>query len=121
MPEKPRRASALKYEGTGAPKLVASGQGLIADRIVAAAREAGVAARPDGALAPAPGGPAAAADPGALGVRVPVALHDPVAHRVARVDLPAEQLGEVALQLLPVLPHHLEVDHRLPHALSSHR
>jgi flagellar biosynthesis protein len=49
-PGKPRRASALKYEGVGAPKLVASGQGLIADRIVAAARAAGVAVREDTAL-----------------------------------------------------------------------
>ena len=38
MPDQPRRrASALKYEGVGAPKVVASGQGLIADRIVAEA------------------------------------------------------------------------------------
>ena len=50
MPDKPRRASALKYEGVGAPKIVASGQGLIADRIVAAARSAGVAIREDAAL-----------------------------------------------------------------------
>ena len=55
MPDqpKPRRASALKYEGTGAPKVVAHGQGLIADRIVAVAREAGVAIREDAALAEA--------------------------------------------------------------------
>src|SRR4051812_29013323 len=53
MPEKPRKASALRYEGTGAPKVVATGQGLIADRIVAAAREAGVAIREDAALAEA--------------------------------------------------------------------
>jgi flagellar biosynthesis protein len=53
MPDKPRRASALKYEGAGAPKVVATGKGLIADRIVAAAREAGVAVREDAALAEA--------------------------------------------------------------------
>jgi flagellar biosynthesis protein len=53
MPERPRRASALRYEGAGAPKVVASGRGLIADRIVAAAREAGVAVREDAALAEA--------------------------------------------------------------------
>jgi flagellar biosynthesis protein len=53
MPEKPRRASALRYEGAGAPKVVASGRGLIADRIVAAARQAGVAIREDAALAEA--------------------------------------------------------------------
>lgn len=53
MPDKPRKASALKYEGTGAPKVVASGRGLIADRIVAAARDAGIAVREDAALAEA--------------------------------------------------------------------
>jgi len=53
MPEKPRRASALKYEGVDAPKVVATGQGLIADRIVAAARDAGIAIREDAALAEA--------------------------------------------------------------------
>ena len=52
-PQKPRRASALTYEGVGAPKVVATGKGLIADRIVAAAREAGVAVREDAALAEA--------------------------------------------------------------------
>jgi flagellar biosynthesis protein len=51
MPDhKPRRATALKYEGVGAPKVVAAGKGLIAERIVAAAREAGVAVREDAAL-----------------------------------------------------------------------
>ena len=53
MPDKPRRASALKYEGTGAPKVVASGSGLIAETIIARAREAGVAIREDAALAEA--------------------------------------------------------------------
>lgn len=55
MPEKPKqhRATALKYEGVGAPKVVAHGQGLIAERIVAVAREAGVAVREDAALAEA--------------------------------------------------------------------
>ena len=53
MPDKPRRASALKYEGTGAPKLVATGSGLIAETIIARAREAGVAVREDAALAEA--------------------------------------------------------------------
>jgi flagellar biosynthesis protein len=48
MPE--RRASALKYEGTGAPKVVASGKGLVADRILEIAREAGLPVREDAAL-----------------------------------------------------------------------
>jgi flagellar biosynthesis protein len=51
MPDpKPRRATALKYEGEGAPKVTASGRGLIAERIVAAARDAGVPVREDAAL-----------------------------------------------------------------------
>lgn len=49
-PEKQKRASALKYSGTGAPKVVATGRGLIAERIVAAARDAGIAVREDAAL-----------------------------------------------------------------------
>ena len=57
MPEPPRhrreRATALSYGGEGAPKVVATGQGLIAERIVAAAREAGVPIRQDAALAEA--------------------------------------------------------------------
>jgi flagellar biosynthesis protein len=53
MPEKPRRASALRYEGTGAPRVVASGKGLVADRILAVAREAGLPVREDPALAEA--------------------------------------------------------------------
>jgi flagellar biosynthesis protein len=52
-PEKPRRATALRYEGTGAPKVTASGRGYIADRIVEVARENGVPVREDPALAEA--------------------------------------------------------------------
>ena len=52
-PEKRRRATALRYEGTGAPKVAASGQGYIADRIVEVARENGVPIRQDAALAEA--------------------------------------------------------------------
>lgn len=53
-PEPPRRAAALRYEpGDEAPRVVATGRGLIADRIVAEARAAGVAVREDAALAQA--------------------------------------------------------------------
>ena len=52
-PDAPRRASALKYEGVGAPKVVASGRGLVADRILEIAREAGLPIRSDAALAEA--------------------------------------------------------------------
>jgi flagellar biosynthesis protein len=50
----PRRATALNYEsGQEAPKVVAAGQGMVADRIVEIARESGVAVRHDPALAEA--------------------------------------------------------------------
>jgi flagellar biosynthesis protein len=75
-PGKPRRASALKYEGAVAPKVVASGQGLIADRIVAAARDAGVAIREDAALAEALAG----LD---LGREIPEDLYTAVAEALA--------------------------------------
>jgi flagellar biosynthesis protein len=55
-PERARRpaASALRYtEGSGAPEVVASGRGLIAERIVAAAKEAGIPIREDAVLAEA--------------------------------------------------------------------
>ena len=58
MPEDPRkrRATALNYEhGDRAPKVTATGTGLVADRIIAAAREAGVPVRSDPALAQALG------------------------------------------------------------------
>jgi flagellar biosynthesis protein len=53
MPDKSRRAAALRYEGKGAPKVVAAGRGLIAEKILAAAKEAGVPIREDTALAEA--------------------------------------------------------------------
>ncbi len=53
MPERARRASALRYEGSGAPKVTASGRGYIADRIIEVARENGIPVREDPALAEA--------------------------------------------------------------------
>jgi flagellar biosynthesis protein len=58
MPEPPqrRRATALRYEdGQRAPRVTATGAGLVADRIVAAAQEAGIPIRHDPALAEALG------------------------------------------------------------------
>jgi len=55
-PEPPprRRATALRYtQGERAPKVAATGTGLVAERIIAAAREAGVPVREDPALAAA--------------------------------------------------------------------
>jgi flagellar biosynthesis protein len=53
MPEKPRRATALHYPGEGAPKVVATGKDLIADRILEIAKKAGVPIKRDAALAEA--------------------------------------------------------------------
>jgi flagellar biosynthesis protein len=53
MPEQSRRATALRYEGTGAPKVAASGKGYIAERIIEVARANGIPVREDPALAEA--------------------------------------------------------------------
>lgn len=53
MPEPPPRrprAVALRYTGTGAPKVTASGQGHVAARIVELAEASGVPVRQDPAL-----------------------------------------------------------------------
>jgi flagellar biosynthesis protein len=85
MPEPPpdpdqprrRRATALSYqEGRHAPEVVATGAGLIADRILAAAREAGIPVRHDPALTEA----LAKLD---LGDEVPQALWTAVAETLA--------------------------------------
>jgi flagellar biosynthesis protein len=72
-----RRATALRYEqGRHGPEVVATGAGLVADRILAAAREAGVPVRHDPALTEA----LAALD---LGDEVPPALWTAVAETLA--------------------------------------
>ncbi len=77
MPEPPRRATALRYEaGAAAPRVAATGRGVLAERIVAAAHEAGVPVRHDAALAAA----LAALD---LGQEVPEALYVAVAEALA--------------------------------------
>jgi flagellar biosynthesis protein len=54
QPPERRRATALSYEqGQRAPRVTATGVGLVADRILAAARDAGVPVRQDPALAEA--------------------------------------------------------------------
>ena len=47
---RPRRATALRHDGRDAPRVVASGRGHVADRILEAAREAGVPLREDPVL-----------------------------------------------------------------------
>jgi flagellar biosynthesis protein len=49
----PRRATALRYSGTGAPEVVATGTGHLAERILERARENGVPVREDDPLAQA--------------------------------------------------------------------
>lgn len=45
-----RRATALRYDGRDAPRVVATGKDLVADRILEAARAAGVPLRQDPVL-----------------------------------------------------------------------
>ena len=73
----PKQAAALSYEaGQTAPRVVASGRGLVAEKIIAAAQEAGVPVRSDPALARA----LAALD---LGEEVPEAMYRAVAEALA--------------------------------------
>jgi flagellar biosynthesis protein len=75
--EAARRATALSYElGQTAPRIVATGHGYIAERIIAAAQEAGVPVKSDPALANA----LAALD---LGQEIPEALYRAVAEALA--------------------------------------
>jgi flagellar biosynthesis protein len=75
--DQPRKATALSYElGESAPRVVATGRGYIAERIIAAAQEAGVPVKSDPALANA----LAALD---LGGEVPEALYRAVAETLA--------------------------------------
>jgi flagellar biosynthesis protein len=87
-PPPPRRAVALSYqEGEHAPRVTATGSGLVAERILAAAREAGVPVREDPALARA----LAALE---LGAEVPQALWAVVAETLAwayRLDAQARR------------------------------
>ena len=68
-----RKAAALRYDGkSNAPTVVATGRGEVAERILAAAREAGVPVREDELLAEA----LAALE---LGTEVPPELYQAVA------------------------------------------
>jgi flagellar biosynthesis protein len=76
-PPRPRRAAALRYDGSHtAPRVVATGRGIVAERIVAEARAAGVPVRDDAALAEALAG----LD---LGANVPEELYRAVAEALA--------------------------------------
>lgn len=94
MPERPRRerrAAALRYDAgdDGAPRVVASGRGPVAERILAEARAAGVPVRDDGALAEALAG----LD---LGANVPEELFTAVAEALAwayRLDAKGDAAG----------------------------
>jgi len=48
-----KRATALRYDGPDAPRVVASGRNLVAEKILEEAREAGVPVREDAVLAQA--------------------------------------------------------------------
>ena len=68
----PKRATALRWTGSGAPQVVAAGRGAVAEKILEQALAAGVPVREDPALAAA----LAALD---LGAEVPEALWHAVA------------------------------------------
>jgi flagellar biosynthesis protein len=72
MPTPRKAAAALRYDGRGAPSLVAAGRGELAERILAAAREAGVPVREDRLVAEA----LAALE---IGTEVPEELYQAVA------------------------------------------
>ena len=61
----------------------------------------------------------AAADPDPILAQVLLPIDRAVVHRVVGVDLPAEQLGVVAVKLVGVAADDLEVHHRLSHRSSS--
>lgn len=88
-----QRATALGYEpGDRAPKVLATGAGLLAQRIIDSAREAGVPVRSDPALAEA----LAALD---IGHEVPEALWVAVAETLAwayRLDAQARRAGQAS-------------------------
>jgi flagellar biosynthesis protein len=93
MPDAPpprRRATALHYtHGEEAPRVTATGTGLVAERIIAAARAAGVPVREDPALAEALGALE-------LGHDVPEAMWTAVAEVLAwayRLDAKAAEGG----------------------------
>ena len=75
-PERPKRATALRYEGTGAPTVTASGQGYIAQRILEVARENGIPIREDPALS-------GALEALELGEEIPEDLYKAVAEAIA--------------------------------------
>jgi flagellar biosynthesis protein len=90
QPPERRRATALRYDkGEHAPRVTATGTGLIAERILAAAREAGIPVRQDPALAEALGRLE-------LGADVPQELWTAVAETLAwayRLDAKAARGG----------------------------
>jgi len=90
--EQPRKATALSYElGQTAPRVVATGRGYIAERIIAAAQEAGVPVKSDPALANA----LSALD---LGEEVPEALYRAVAETLAWAYKLDAQAGSTRLR-----------------------
>jgi flagellar biosynthesis protein len=85
-----KEATALSYEaGEKAPRVVASGRGYVAERIIAAAQEAGVPVKSDPALARA----LSALD---LGEEVPEAMYRAVAETLAWAYKLDAQAGKAA-------------------------
>ncbi len=71
-------ATALKYDGSGAPRLIAKGRGVVAEAIVAKARESGVMIEEDPILAEA----LASVE---LDAEIPLALYTAVAEVISTI------------------------------------
>lgn len=71
-------ATALKYDGSGAPRLVAKGRGVVAEAIIAKARESGVTIEEDPILAEA----LASVE---IDAEIPIALYTAVAEVIATI------------------------------------
>jgi flagellar biosynthesis protein len=71
-------ASALRYDGSGAPRLIAKGRGPVAEAIIAKARESGVTIEEDPILAEA----LASVE---LDAEIPLALYTAVAEVISTI------------------------------------
>jgi flagellar biosynthesis protein len=84
-----RRAAALRYDGVGAPTVVAAGRGQLAEKILEAAQAAGVPVREDADLARA----LAALE---IGTEIPEQLYAAVAEAIVwAASLSGRPLPEV--------------------------
>lgn len=85
-PARPPLALALRYDGSGAPRVVAKGRGTVAAAIIAKARESGIEIEEDPILAEA----LASVE---LDAQIPVELYSAVAQVIATILSARNRLG----------------------------